>query len=101
MDSPVATIYAPKFQAAKLKGPARRTGPSGRAFRLTFWRLLAVAALLATVLPALLTTMLAALSGILGLLSGLLAAALLLAGLTRLLLAALLARIRILRILAH
>jgi hypothetical protein len=60
--------------------------------------------LLATVLPALLTTLLAALSGvaalagILGLLAGLLAAALLLTGL---LLTALVLLVRVLRVLAH
>ena len=63
----------------------------------------AVAALLATVLPALawllvLAALLAALAWLLGLLARLLAAALLLTGL---LLAALLALVRILRILAH
>jgi hypothetical protein len=96
-DSPVATIYAPKFHAAKLKGPARRAGPFKESIQA---EVLAVA--VAPVLAALLlTAMLAALSGVLGLLAGLLPAALLLAGLARLLLAALLARIRILRILAH
>jgi sterol desaturase/sphingolipid hydroxylase (fatty acid hydroxylase superfamily) len=88
----------PPYPAEMRKGPA----PTSGALEGNQYKMLAVAlTLLAALLPALLTTMLAALAGVLGLLAGpLLAAALLLTGL---LLAALLlaALVRVLRILAH